>query len=77
MSDQKEFFYQTIQFAVDKEDELYKRLKAQAERYGMTVEQLVTATGAMGLYHYISRNLTVFENGKPQNEAGPDTEGKA
>lgn len=67
-----EFYYQAIQFAVDKEDELYKRLETQAKRYGMTVEQLVSTTGVMGLYRHVSDNLTVFERSSPQSGAGVD-----
>ncbi len=70
-----ENYHQTIEFVVDKGDELFKRLETQAERYGMTVEEMVGAVGTLGLYHHISNNLAMFERRSPQSGAADDTAG--
>lgn len=73
-----EYHYQNVVLPLDKEGELYKRAKAQAARYGITVERMLETAVIMGLNGHIGTNIAFCERNDPPFEAeGPKDDGGA
>ncbi len=72
-----EYHYQNITLPLDKEGDLYKRVEAQAARYGMTVERMLETAIFMGLNGHIGVNIAFYEQHNPQFQAEAEVAGGA
>lgn len=70
-----EYHYQNVVLPLDKEGELYKRAKAQAARYGITVERMLETAIIMGLNGHIGVNIAFYEQNNPPFKAEEPEDG--